>query len=207
MDAEKSNTRPASVVKGPFNPYSCALPSSNSGIVLAMFRWRYRLQQIYTSLMLGLLGRLLQASSQRDAYIRREVTELPEDFTFSLGLWPDTDGFVLAKRETRFWWLRRKERRKPSLAVRFKHVSLAFSVVSFQQGTAEAFTGDHIVADGEITEALRIVRCLDRMLPTVLPNFIARRMVKRMPRIGFFEKLVTATLVYLQMIANLFVGR
>jgi hypothetical protein len=157
--------------------------------------------------MFGLVGRLLQASSQHDEVVRREVAEFPDNFVFSMGLWPTTDAFELEKREGRLWWLRRKERREPSLAVRFKHISLAFSVMSFQESTAVSFTGDRIIADGDVTQALRMVRCLDRMMAVVLPGFVARRMVKRMPPIGPGQKIMIATRVYTQLIANLFVGR
>ncbi len=168
---------------------------------------RYSLQRIYTNVMFGLIGRLLQACSQRDEVVRREVAEFPDEFVFSMGLWPAADAFELQKHEGRFWWLRRKERREPTLAVRFKHISLAFSVMSFQESTAVAFTADRIIADGDVTQAMRIVRCLDRTMAMVLPSFIARRMVKRMPRIGLGEKLAIAIRVYAQMVANLFVGR
>lgn len=168
---------------------------------------RYWWQRAYTSLMFGLVGRLLQASSQRDEVVRREVAEFPDDFVFSMGLWPAVDAFELEKREGRFWWLRNSERREPTLAVRFKHISLAFSVMSFQRSTAVSFTGDRIIADGDVTQALRVVRCLDRMMAVVLPGFIARRMVKRMPRIGVGEKISLAIRVYAQMIVNLLVGR
>jgi len=168
---------------------------------------RYSLQRVYTNVMFGLIGRLLQASSQRDEIVRREVAEFPDEFVFSMGLWPATDAFELQKRDGRFWWLRKKERREPTLAIRFKHISLAFSVMSFQRSTAVSFTGDRIIADGDVTQALRIVRCLDRMMAVVLPSFIARRMVKRMPRIGFGDKLAIAIRVYAQMVANLLVGR
>ena len=168
---------------------------------------RYWWQRAYTQLMFGLVGRLLQASSQRDEVVRREVADFPDDFVFSMGVWPATDAFELQKRKGRFWWLRQRERRDPTLAIRFKHISLAFTVMSFQEGTADSFTADRIIADGDITQAMRIVRCLDRMMAVVLPSFIAKRMVKRMPQIKLGEKLAIAVRVYAQLVANLFMGR
>jgi len=175
--------------------------------VLACGVTRYSWQRAYTQLMFGLVGRLLQASSQRDEVVRREVADFPDEFVFSMGLWPAADAFELEKREGRFWWLRQKERRDPTLAVRFKHISLAFSVMSFQQSTADSFTSDRIIADGDVTQAMRIVRCLDRMMAVVLPSFIAKRMVKRMPPLKLGEKLSIAVRVYAQLVANLLMGR
>jgi hypothetical protein len=157
--------------------------------------------------MFGVVGRLLEASSQRDEVVRREIEALPDEFVFSMGLWPSTDVFELEKRDRRFHWLRRKDRREPTLAIRFKHTTLAFSVMSFQESTAASFTNDRVIADGDISQALRLVRCLDRMMVVVLPSFVAKRMVKRMPRIGLGEKLMVAAPVYAQMIANVLVGR
>jgi hypothetical protein len=157
--------------------------------------------------MFGVLGRLLAASSQRDEVVQRELEELPDAFVFSMGLWPAADLFELEKHEGALRWLRPKEHRTPTLAVRFKHISLAFTVMSFQESTAASFTSDRIIADGDITQALRIVRCLDRTMAVALPAFIARRMVKRMPGIGLGEKLMTATCIYARMARNLLAGR
>lgn len=168
---------------------------------------RYSWRRAYTQLMFGLVGRLLEASSQRDEVVRREVAYFPDLFVFSMGLWPAADAFELEKRDGRLRWLSQKEHRKPTLAVRFKHISLAFSVMSFQESTAASFTADRIIAEGDVTQALRIVRCLDRMMAVVLPGFIAKRMVKRMPKIKLGEKLVIAISVYAQMLANLLTGR
>ena len=166
-----------------------------------------RVQRAYTHLMFGVLGRLLAASSQHDWVVQRELEDLPNEFVFSMGLWPSCDLFELEKHEGGLRWLRPKEHRRPSLAIRFKHILLAFSVMSFQESTAASFTSDRIIADGDITQALRIVRCLDRTMAVALPSFVARRMVKRMPSIGLGEKLRTAACIYAQMTWSLVVGR
>jgi hypothetical protein len=157
--------------------------------------------------MFGVLGRLLAASSQHDRVVQRELEGLPDAFVFSMGLWPLADLFELEKRQGRLRWLRPKEHRTPTLAIRFKHISLAFSVMSFQESTAVSFTSDRIIADGDITQALRIVRCLDRTMAVALPSFVAKRMVKRMPSIGLAEKLRTATCIYARITWNLAIGR
>jgi hypothetical protein len=89
----------------------------------------------------------------------------------------------------------------------FKHLRHAFLVFSFQEGTARAFANDRMFVDGQVSVAVRIVRVLDRMEAVILPKFVARRALKRYPRIALADKLALATKAYGVTALNLLRGR
>jgi predicted alpha/beta-hydrolase family hydrolase len=96
---------------------------------------------------------------------------------------------------------------KPDLSVKFKHLSHAFLVLSFQEGTARAFANDRMVADGEVSHAIRMVRCLDRMEAIILPKMVAKMAVKRYPEhLSLNEKVNKAARIY-GLVAKNFLNR
>ncbi len=81
----------------------------------------------------------------------------------------------------------------------FKHLSHAFLVFSFQESTAQAFAHDRMIADGDISYAIRLVRCLNKMESLILPKMVAELAVKEYPtELGLKEKLTGAANIYLK---------
>ena len=157
--------------------------------------------------MFAMFGRLLQAASQTDDAIREEIVGFPEDFVFSLGIWPSTDRFQVRKNHGGLQLLRKSEYRPTTLSFRFKHVAHAFAMFAFEEGTAESYTSDRIVVDGNVAYAMRIARCVDRVVTLAMPSFLARRMVKHLHPVGFGAKISAAFGIYGRMFTNLLMGR
>ena len=94
---------------------------------------------------------------------------------------------------------------KADLTVKFKHLSHAFLVFSFQEGTARAFANDRMVADGEVSHAIRLVRCLNKMEALILPKLLAELAVKQYPtELSLKEKLSGAANIYLKVAQSYF---
>lgn len=96
---------------------------------------------------------------------------------------------------------------KPDLVFEFKHTAHAFLVLSFQESTPQAFANDRLLVDGEFTNAMKVLRALNRMQAIVLPKFVAVRALKAYPAIGLMEKIVLAVKIYLRMVVQLFGGK
>ncbi|MEC7120578.1 MAG: hypothetical protein VXW65_11855 [Pseudomonadota bacterium] len=147
--------------------------------------------------MMDIIGRGLVSASQIDEEIRQEVAGFPIGFTFQMVVLPKGPGFVAKvqadgslKRLTDFTG-------KPDLSIKFKHTALAFLVFSFQEGTAQAFANDRMIADGELSYAIRLVRCLDKMEALILPKLVAGLAVKRYPTdLAITEKVQKAARIY-----------
>jgi hypothetical protein len=84
----------------------------------------------------------------------------------------------------------------PELEIVFKHVSHAFYVLSFQEGTAQAYANERMITLGDTALSLRFIRCLNRMQATTLPRFVVERALKSIPDITAPEKRKLATTIY-----------
>ena len=94
---------------------------------------------------------------------------------------------------------------KPDLTITFKHLTHAFLVFSFQESTAQAFANDRMIADGDVSSAIRLVRCLNKMEALILPKLIASLAVKRYPaELTFKEKFTGAKNIYLKVAQSYF---
>jgi hypothetical protein len=178
------------------------VPRADAGLGAA-----YRLQRIYVRLMMWLVGRLLQASSAVDPVIRSEVAQLPDGFGFAMRVRSGGPGFAMREQAGQLRVQGSKDQRPPDLSFDFKHLTHAFLVLGFVEGTATAFARDRMSVDGNPSAGMKIVRCLNRMESIVLPRFVARRALKEYPAIGLGEKLVMAAKIYARLLIQLAGGR
>lgn len=169
-----------------------------------MSRWA---EKAYVDLMMGVVGRSLVATSQVDDEVRGELAGLPAGFTVQMMVVPRGPGFTTQVTDRHTLQLLPGFTGKPDLCVRFKHITHAFLVFSFQEGTARAFAHDRMYVDGDISSALRVVRCLSRMEVLILPKVIAQRAVKRYPKLAVGQKLKLAAHIYLRFLSNLAKGQ
>lgn len=165
------------------------------------------LKRPYVALMMDVIGRGMEAASQVDEAIQREVKNLPEGFMFDMRALPNGPCFVMEKDgESSLRYLGSTMPRKPDVSMKFKHLDHAFLVLSFQEGTARAFANDRLLLDGEIAYAMKLVRCLNRMESLILPKFVAVRALKRYPHLSLKEKLSNGGRIYTRLAKNLVWG-
>lgn len=163
----------------------------------------YNFQRTYVSGMMKLISRLLQAGSQVDETIQREVKALPDGFVFRMEVMPGSPSLTMQTRGNSLAIVAEDSSLSPDLTIRFKHVSHAFLVFSFQEGTAVAFANDRMLLDGNTALAMKIVRCLNRVEAVVLPKIIAERAVKTYPELKLIDKLQLSSKTYSKLLVNL----
>jgi hypothetical protein len=165
------------------------------------------LKRPYVALMMDVIGRGLEAASQVDPKIQNEVKKLPAGFIFDMRALPNGPCFVMEKvGNCQLRYLGSRAPRKPDVSMKFKHLTHAFLVLSFQEGTARAFANDRILVDGDIGHTMKLVRCLNRMESLILPKFVAQRALKRYPHLSLLEKLAGGGRIYTQLAKNLVWG-
>ncbi len=157
--------------------------------------------------MMAVIGRSLVAMSRVDPTVRAELAPIAPGFVFRMTVLPDGPSFAVERTAEGVFALVKDRTRRAELTVIFKHLRHAFLVFSFQEGTARAFANDRMFVDGQVSVAVRIVRVLDRMEAVILPKFVARRALKRYPRIALADKLALATKAYGVTALNLLRGR
>ena len=150
----------------------------------------------YVGLMMGVVGRALVAASKADEVIRKEVAAFPEGYVLGMTVVPNGPAFHARVQGDGTLKLLKNFAGKPDLNACFKHISHAFLVLSLQEGTARAFANDRIYVDGEVSQAIRLVRCLSRMEVLILPKLVAERAVKRYPNISVADKVKLAARIY-----------
>ena len=130
--------------------------------------------------MLSVVGRMLAAASAEDPVVSTDLAPTPKGFEFALGVFPDDFLLVLrAEGEGRLRVVPRRDPRAPGLTLGFKHIAHAFRMLTFVDGTAEAFAADRVVVDGDVRHANRFLRALDRTISLTLPAALAGRVAKR----------------------------
>lgn len=156
-------------------------------------------QRAYVSLMMDVIGRGLTSASQVDPEIHDETKGFPNGFVVRMTVFPNGPSFTAQAQADGSLKLAQDYKDKPDLTVMFKHLSHAFLVFSFQEGTARAFANDRMIADGDVGHAIRLVRCLNKMESLILPKLVAKMAVKEYPQdLSLKQKLNLASKIYLK---------
>ena len=163
------------------------------------------LQLVYVKLMMDVIGRGLVMASQVDEEVKQEVAKFPVGFVLSMNVFPHGPAFIAKVTPDHQLELLHSVENKPDLTITFKHLSHAFLVFSFQESTAQAFAHDRMIADGDISFAIRLVRCLNKMESLILPKLLAELAVKQYPtELSLKQKLTGAANIYLKLAQSYF---
>ena len=154
-------------------------------------------QSAYVDLLFAVISRALVSASRTDPVIQAEVKAFPVGHRLRMMVLPKGQHFTLEVTERSELTLVDSPLSEPAdLTVKFKQLSLAFRVFSLQESTAAAFASDRIVADGDVSDAIRLVRCLNRVEAVILPKSLASLAIKSYPEMSLSEKLGTATKIF-----------
>ncbi|MBF7686846.1 hypothetical protein [Acinetobacter rathckeae] len=165
------------------------------------------MQTAYVKTMMQIVGRGLVTANEVDTEIRSEFSTLPIGFIFTMNVFSQGPSFTIQIQDNHRLKLLSKVEQKPDLTITFKHLSYAYMVLSFQESTAQAFANDRMIADGDLSYAVRLVRCLNKMEAIILPKAVASLAVKEYPtHLVLKEKVNHASKIYLK-IAQSFLKR
>jgi len=159
--------------------------------------------RLYVTVMLWVIGRALVATSRVDETVRAELEPLPSGYQIQMRVLPKGPGFVVECAGDGTLVRAGQVKQRPELSIGFKHAAHAFLVLAFQESTAQAFANDRMVADGDVSHAIRLVRALNTMEALILPRWVAERAVKRYPQLPAMEKTRKATRIYALWVKNL----
>ncbi len=160
-------------------------------------------QKAYVALMMDTIARALVYASQVDGELKAEIAEFPADFIIQMIVLPNGSRFNLRVQADKSLVRLDNFDGKPDLSVKFKHVSHAFLVFSFQESTSRAFANDRMIADGEVSYAIRLVRCLNKLEALILPKPVAKLAVKRYPTsLALSEKVTKAAQIYANVVTS-----
>ncbi len=176
---------------------------SGKGVVS---RAQQQATRLYVTLMLEVVGRGLVAASQSDSVMQDELADFAPGTVIQMRVLPQGPQFSVEVLDAGRLRLLKELPAKVDVGVCFKHMAHAFLVLSFQESTATAFAHDRMYVDGDISRALRLVRCLNRMEALILPKLIAKRAVKRYPVISLTQKLDLGRKIYSNLLVDFLRG-
>ena len=140
-------------------------------------------QRIYLGIMLWFVGRAIQAASRVDREVRKEFQEMPENYRFSLGAFPNGPYMVVGKSEKgKVRYLGGNIEKIPvNLEMTLKSMEHLFMLLTFQESTPEANSRDRMIVSGDVPQACAAVRILDIVQVYLLPRFMAKKAIRRYP--------------------------
>lgn len=170
----------------------------------------YGAQRAYVKAAMRLIAGLLEAASEADPVVSEEVAGLPDGLVVGMSVFgmPDVGLRVVVRGRT----LRVLDRSAPidpaatRLEIVYKHVTHAYLVFSFEEGTALAFANGRMSVEGELGYAMRLVRCLDRCETITLPHAVAVRAVKTVREVDTGERVKLAAKTVAGLLAGLVKG-
>ncbi len=148
--------------------------------------------------VLFVLGRALQSLSKHDKAIQDEVSTWPNDLILLMRVLPQ-GGSMAVKRtpEGRLIYLGKGiEEQEADIVILIKNVEAAFKMFTAQMGTAVAYARHQIAAKGDIALTVSITRIINRVEAYLIPAFIARRLMKSLPKIPFDRKQILRLKTY-----------
>lgn len=159
--------------------------------------FKTKLRDGYLNTMMSVIGRSLCAMSKFDDNLQHELTGIPDNFILQMRVLPDVAGFAVKKNSMgQLDYLGKKPPEKANVVISIKHPELAFLVFSFQENNAQAFARNRTLVDGDLSLAMRMIRCISHLEAFILPKAAAQKALKRYPEIRFFEKVITASKIY-----------
>lgn len=158
-----------------------------------------RARRAYIALMMAIVGRGLAIASRRDPVSRALCAELPEGLVVVLRVRPGGPALALQRVADGLAYAGGDAVAGAGLDIVFKHLRHAWLLYTFQENTPVAFAHDRMIVNGEVVHGAVFTRLLNRLLALILPRPVARRALKRYPRLPLGEKLRRAARIYLSL--------
>ncbi len=141
-------------------------------------------QRIYLGIMLWFVGKAIQAAARVDSEVKKEFEQMPPNYTFSLGAFPNGPYMIVGKGEMgKVRYLGGDIAKHPvNLEMTLKSMGNLFVLFTFQESTPIANSRDRMIVSGDVPQACAAVRILNIVQVYLLPKFIAKLAIKRYPR-------------------------
>lgn len=154
-------------------------------------------RRIYLSVMLWFTGRAIQAAARTDKAVKDEFSNMPDNYTFCLGAFPNGPWMVVGKDENGNVKYKggNKDKQPVDLELVLKSAGSLFTLFTFQESTPTATARDRLYVSGDVPHACAAVRILDIVQVYLLPKPVAKLAIKRYPKWPLTRHIFTRTMV------------
>ncbi len=144
------------------------------------------------------LGRAAQIVSKVDPDIQNETARWPENYLILYKVLPKGPRMALARnRQGHLEYRGSKVREEEAdLTVTIKNIKSAFMVFTFQMGMNQAYAQNRLSVRGDIPTAMSQMRVLNLVQAYMLPEFVVKPVIMKMPKIRPVKKHFCRGLIY-----------
>ena len=157
------------------------------------------LKRKVVKLILSVLGQGIRVCRNFDEEVRAEFDLLPENFVLIIGIWGSSHPLILQSRKDGVHRIhesvsslvkklsvpqvisRRVSLEQPQetrmLEIRCKSVEAAWRMVTAKVSSSQAYARHDLLIKGEITKAMQMLRCIERVESYLFPKSIAKRVL------------------------------
>jgi hypothetical protein len=140
--------------------------------------------------VLFILGRALQYLSKQDKAIQDEISIWPDDLILLMLILPQSGAMAVQRTpECQLVYLGDMiSEQHADIVISIKNVEAGFRMLTGQMGTDVAYARHQIAVKGDISLTVSITRVINRVETYLFPAFLARKLMKRLPKIPFLKK-------------------
>lgn len=144
---------------------------------------KYLLAKIIINVVYKVLGRGIKGVTKFDKTAKSYLDELPDGFTFRLGVLNTKTAMVLKKSNNSFIVLKKKNYpEKYDLDIEFKNYSVMLPVVIGKAGVAQAYAESRFVLYGEIAHSMIVTDIINLTEAYLFPKFITNKFMDKVPK-------------------------
>ncbi len=141
-----------------------------------------------------ILKNSLPTVSRFDKDVKSELSNLPEGFKISLIFEPSNFGITFINNKSR---LKRKSfDHRADLIIYFKELKSSLKMMFGFLRLDYAFSENRLKLKGDIQKGMIFTRVLEYLLTYLYPEFLAKRSVKKIPKIRFLKKIFLRAYIY-----------
>ena len=162
-------------------------------------------QRIYLGIMLWFVGKAIQAAARVDKEVKKEFDTMPDNYTFSLGAFPNGPYMVVGKDEKgKVRYLGSDiSKHRVNLEMTLKSMKNLFVLFTFRESTPIANSRDRMIVNGDVPQACAAVRILDIVQVYLMPKFIAKLAIKRYPKWSLKRHTIDRAMVLIRTVSGI----
>ncbi len=155
-----------------------------------------RFKKVVLTVMFFVLGRAFVFTNKFDSSVKKEISEWPEGYKIIFYTAYHGPSMGLIKRNNRI--IRAKiPLDNADLSIIFKNVDSAFLMMTAQMGIPVAFAEHRFILKGESHLAMSLIRCLNVVQTYLFPRIIAKRLIRKLPKIPWYRRYFYRLRIYL----------
>ncbi|MDH5680110.1 MAG: hypothetical protein OEZ36_00865 [Spirochaetota bacterium] len=141
-------------------------------------------------IILFILRRGMKAGSKMDPDIKKEcIQSFPDGYSIALKIWPDGPQMTIVKKNNSFVH-GKKYQDNPDLSIYYKNLESAYMAFTAQIGIPKSLAEHRILARGDTVKVMAFVRCMIVLQRHLFPWFLARKVLRTMPQMGFKKQMI-----------------